>query len=321
MARVLTITLNPALDLSVKTSAIDLGAVNRSDESHLEPAGKGINLGRVLRRLGHDVVVSGLIGADNVAPFERLFEHEGLEDHFVRVPGESRTNIKLAEDSGRVTELNGVSFPTPEDALNRLQFRLTALIAKCDAVVIAGSLPRGFEPDTLAELVRRCLEVGRPVWLDTSAEALTAGIQARPTGIKPNEQELAEWAHRPLVTLEDQADAGRQLQQSGIAHVVISRGAGGVLWLNPRRDLLARPPQVPVVSTVCAGDTLLAGILHGELSGLDDLDTLRLATALSAECVRHVGVGNPAADDFQQLQQQTRVTPWPEAAASGEVTA
>ncbi|TBW49823.1 1-phosphofructokinase [Marinobacter halodurans] len=320
MARVLTLTLNPALDLSVETPPIRLGQVNRTERTQLDAAGKGINLARVLRRLGHEVMVSGLLGLDNAAPFEQLFADEGLEDHFLRVPGTSRTNVKLAETGGRITDLNGTGFDTPADALNRLQFRLSPLLGGCDAVVIAGSLPVGFAPSALAELIRRCAEADRPAWLDTSGAALTAGIGAHPTGVKPNAEELAEWAGRPLPDLTAQADAGRQLQQSGIAHVVISRGADGVLWLNPRRDLLARAPQVPVVSTVCAGDTLLAGLLHGELSGLGDHATLQLATALSAECVRHVGVGNPDADDFQQLQQHTRVTPWPDTTLSGEAS-
>lgn len=320
MARVLTITLNPALDLSVETPPIRLGEVNRTERTQLDAAGKGINLARVLRRLGHEVMVSGLMGLDNAAPFEQLFADEGLEDHFLRVPGTSRTNVKLAETGGRVTDLNGTGFDTPADALNRLHFRLSPLLGDCDAVVIAGSLPLGFAPEKLAGLIRRCAEADLPVWLDTSGPALTAGIRARPSGVKPNNEELAEWAGRPLPDLTAQADAGRQLQQSGIAHVVISRGPEGVLWLNPRRDLLARAPQVPVVSTVCAGDTLLAGLLHGELSGLSDFDTLQLATALSAECVRHVGVGNPDADDFLQLQQHTRVTPWPDTTLSGEAS-
>lgn len=319
MARILTITLNPALDLSVETPPLSLGDVNRSERTHLEPAGKGINLARVLKRLGHDVTVSGLLGIGNAAPFERLFADEGLQDHFVRVPGESRTNIKLAETGGRVTDVNGIGFQTPPDALSRLQFRLGSLLGDYDAIVIAGSLPPGFAPATLGELVRRCRSERAPVWLDASADALAAGVSAQPSGIKPNDAELAEWAGRPLPDLAAQADAGRKLQQTGIGHVVVSRGADGVLWLNPRRDLLATAPQVAVVSTVCAGDTLLAGLLHGILSGHPDDQTLRTATALSAECVRHVGVGNPDADDFLQLQQQTRVTPWPDANVSGEV--
>lgn len=87
MARVLTITLNPALDLNVETGTVNLGSVNRSRATRLDAAGKGINLAQVLSRLGHTVTVSGLLGEINAAPFERLFKSERLGDCFVRVPG------------------------------------------------------------------------------------------------------------------------------------------------------------------------------------------------------------------------------------------
>ena len=101
MARILTITLNPALDLSVETAPLTLGEVNRTGHTLMEPAGKGINVARVLARLGHSVTVAGLLGDANAAPFERLFEAEGLQDSFVRVPGQNRINIKIAEAGGR----------------------------------------------------------------------------------------------------------------------------------------------------------------------------------------------------------------------------
>lgn len=107
MASILTITLNPALDLSVETPALNPGEVNRTGNTWLEPAGKGINVARVLARLGHSVTVTGLLGEANAAPFERLFEAEGLQDRFVRIAGQNRINIKIAEAGGRVTDLNG----------------------------------------------------------------------------------------------------------------------------------------------------------------------------------------------------------------------
>ena len=134
MARVLTITLNPALDLNAETDSIRLGNVNRSRSTRLEAAGKGINLGRVLSRLGHTVTVSGLLGEINAAPFDRLFSSDILADHFVRIPGQNRINVKIAEGDGRVTDLNGPGFDVPADALGRLKARLGNLKNRFDAV-------------------------------------------------------------------------------------------------------------------------------------------------------------------------------------------
>lgn len=319
MANILTITLNPALDLSVETPALNPGEVNRTGNTRLDPAGKGINVARVLAQLGHSVTVTGLLGEANAAPFERLFEAEGLQDSLVRIPGQNRINIKIAEAGGRVTDLNGPGFRVSEDALQRLQSRLAPLLAECDAVVIGGSLPEGFSPSGLAGLIQQASGAGKPVWLDTSGEGLNAGIDAGPFAVKPNTDELSGWAGMPLTDMPAVEAAVARIRARGVAHVVVSMGADGVLWSSPAGTLRSRVPPVPVVSTVGAGDTLLAGMLHGVLAGQPDAEVLRLATALSAECVQHIGVGNPEAPDFSSLLQQTRVQPWPAENNTGEM--
>ncbi|XKE44704.1 1-phosphofructokinase [Halomonas organivorans] len=311
MARLLTLTLNPALDLSIALDRLAPGAVNRTRETHLEAAGKGVNVARVLVALGHQVCVSGLLGADNDGPFLRAFEALGVEDAFLRVPGETRINAKLAEADGRVTDINGPGLVIDADAWGRLLTWLDALAGdprrRPEAVVIAGSLPPGVTPEALAELITRLRAADLPVWVDTSGAALEAAIAARPTALKPNEHELAAWAGTALDTAAARLEAARALHAAGIEEALLSAGPEGVLWVSRRGTWQARPPRLAVASTVGAGDTLLAAMLHGVLSDQAPDDILRRATALSAEAVRHVGVGDAHADDFPRLQQQTRV--------------
>lgn len=319
MASILCITLNPALDLTADTSTVIPGSVNRAESTRLDAAGKGINVARVLARLGHAVTVSGFLGKENAAPFERLFADENLQDEFVRVPGQNRINIKIAEQDGRVTELNGPGFEVTGDALTQLERRLALLTPKSDAVVIGGSLPGDFPESSLAALITGINDAAKPVWLDTSGEALKAGVKAMPTAVKPNIDELADWAGGPLDSLAEVADAATRWQSSGISQVIVSMGPDGVLWLRPGGGLRSSPPAVSVASTVGAGDTLLAGMVHGCLSGHGAEQVLAFATALSAESVQHVGVGNPAAPAFQKLLEQTRVQPWPGENNNGEM--
>ena len=319
MAHILTVTLNPALDLSVETPRLALGEVNRTANTRLEPAGKGINVARVLARLGHTVTVTGLLGEANAAPFERLFEAEGLRDRFLRIPGQNRINVKIAESDGRLTDLNGTGTPVPDTALEPLQRRLASELAGCDAVVIGGSLPPGLPASGLARLVQQAGDAGIPVWLDTSGDALTAGVAARPFALKPNTEELSEWAGHPLPDLASVRSAARRLQAGGVAQVIVSLGADGVLWLAPSGTFQAQVPPVRAVSTVCAGDTLLAAMLHGMLKQWPAPEVLRFATALSAECVRHVGVGHPDAADLPTLLQLTRVQRGPGHNNTGEM--
>lgn len=307
MAKVLTLTLNPALDLAIRLGPIRLGEVNRTESTRLDAAGKGINVAHVLRGLGHNVTVSGLLGVDNEAAFVRAFARYGLHDAFIRVPGESRINAKLSEPDGRVTDLNGPGPLIPAHALDTLSVRLRPLLPGIDAVVISGSLPPNVTPEQLAHLITRIREREVPVWLDTSGPALVSGLAARPTGVKPNETELAEWAGSPLNTPQARLQAALRLNAEGIEDVLVSAGAEGVIWAQRGEALVAESPRVTVVSTVGAGDTLLAGTLHGILSGWTRERSLRFATALAAESVRHIGVGEPNAEDFEVLQQQTLV--------------
>lgn len=307
MARILTLTLNPALDLAIRTGPLRLGEVNRTESTRLDPAGKGINVARVLAGLGHEVTVSGLLGADNETAFVRLFTERGLRDAFIRVPGETRINAKLSEPDGRVTDLNGPGPRIPAEALEALSQRLESLLTGLDAVVISGSLPPNVTPEQLAGLVRTVRARQVRVWLDSSGAALVAGLAARPSAVKPNEKELADWAGHPLETSEARLRAALRLNAEGIEDVIVSAGAEGVLWVRGGEALAATSPRVSVVSTVGAGDTLVAGMLHGVLSGWPRERGLRFATALAAESVRHVGVGDPGASDFEQLQQRTDV--------------
>ena len=307
MARILTLTLNPALDLAIRTGPLRLGAVNRTESTRLDAGGKGINVARVLAGLGHAVTVSGFLGADNETPFLRAFTACGLRDAFLRVPGETRINAKLSESDGRVTDLNGPGPGIPEHALDALSESVEWLLPALDAVAICGSLPPNVTPAQLAGLVTRIRTRRVPVWLDTSGAALVSGLAARPSGVKPNETELADWAGHPLDTPEARLQAALKLNAEGVEDVLLSAGAEGVIWAQRGNVLASSSPRVPVASTVGAGDTLLAGTLHGVLSGWPRERGLRFATALAAESVRHVGVGNPQAADFELLQEQTQV--------------
>ncbi|AZD27624.1 1-phosphofructokinase [Pseudomonas chlororaphis] len=309
MAKILTLTLNPALDLTVQLTRLEPGQVNRSEAMHTHAAGKGVNVAQVLADLGHQLTVSGFLGEDNPQAFEALFARRGFVDAFVRVPGETRSNIKLAEQDGRITDLNGPGPEVDEAAQQALLARLEQIAPGHDAVVVAGSLPRGVSPQWLHALLARLKELGLKVALDTSGEALRAGLAAGPWLVKPNTEELAEALGSPVLSLATQAEAARRLHAQGVEHVVISHGAEGVNWFSAAPALQALPPKVSVASTVGAGDSLLAGMLHGLLSAHAVEQTLRTATAIAAMAVTQIGFGITDAAQLAQLEQGVRVHP------------
>ncbi|MHC5134257.1 1-phosphofructokinase [Pseudomonas glycinis] len=309
MAKILTLTLNPALDLTVELSRLDAGQVNRSEEMHTHAAGKGVNVAQVLADLGHQVTVSGFLGEDNQQAFETLFAKRGFVDAFIRVPGETRSNIKVAEQDGRITDINGPGPVVDATAQQALLDRLQQIAPGHDAVVVAGSLPRGVTAQWLRELIERLNALGLKVALDSSGEALRAALQASPWLIKPNTEELAHALGCEVVSPIAEAQAAARLHGQGIEHVVISHGADGVNWFSVGSALHASPPKVSVASTVGAGDSLLAGMLHGLLSADTPEQTLRTATAIAAMAVTQIGFGINDAAQLAQLEQGVLVRP------------
>ncbi|MBB3102064.1 1-phosphofructokinase [Azomonas macrocytogenes] len=309
MARILTITLNPALDLTVRLPVLCPGEVNRGEALYVQAAGKGLNVAQVLADLGHELSVTGFLGADNPQDFETLFAARGFHDAFVRVPGQTRSNFKLAESDGRVTDINGPGLDVSSAALDMLLAKIPQLVAGQEAVVVAGSLPRGVTLDWFVELLTQLKQQDAPLVLDTSGAALHAGLQVAPWLVKPNLAELAEACAVPLASPAQLAVQAQCLQAMGIAHLVVSQGAEGLCWFAPDAHWQARPPPVEVVSTVGAGDSLLAGMLHGLLQGWPAERTLRLATAVAAQSVGQLAFGIPDAAQLARLAERVEARP------------
>lgn len=308
MARVLTVTLNPALDLTVQLPALRLGEVNRSDNLQVHAAGKGLNVAQVLADLGHQLTVTGFLGEANAQPFEQLFAARGFADEFVRVAGETRSNIKLAEADGRITDINGPGLEVGAAQREELLARLERLVPGHELVVVAGSLPRGVEVPWFVELLQRLARLGARVALDTSGAALREGLALSPWLIKPNEEELAQARDLDPADAQALADEARRLN-ARIEHVVMSQGAAGVSWFSPAAAWHAQPPKVRVVSTVGAGDSLLAGMLHGLLAGWPAERTLTHATAIAAQAVGQIGFGITDRAQLAELEAAVRLQP------------
>lgn len=309
MARVLTVTLNPALDLTVQLPSLRLGEVNRSESLQVHAAGKGLNVAQVLADLGHQLTVTGFLGEDNAQAFEQLFAARGFADEFVRVAGETRSNIKLAEGGGQVTDINGPGLVVTDAQRSELMERINRLVSTHELVVVAGSLPRGVDSEWFVELLQTLRGLGARVALDTSGAALRDGLKTGPWLIKPNEEELAEARGIELVDARALACEAVRLQNEGVEHAVVSQGAEGVSWFAPDAALHAYPPKVRVVSTVGAGDSLLAGMLHGLLEGWPKERTLAHATAIAAQAVGQVGFGITDTAGLAELEAAVRLQP------------
>ncbi|KQA97617.1 1-phosphofructokinase [Vibrio metoecus] len=306
--KVVTITLNPALDLTGSMNQLNVGSVSLVEQSSLHAAGKGVNVAKVLSELGADVTVTGFLGRDNQELFCQLFNQLGVRDEFIRIDGATRINVKLVEHNGAVSDINFPGITVTQADIDAFEATLLRLAQDHDYFVLAGSLPKGISPQRCAGWISQLRSMNKKVLFDSSREALMVGLEARPWLIKPNDEELSQWCGKELSTLKECQQAASQLAQKEIENIVISMGANGVMWLNENEWLHAKPPKMQVVSTVGAGDTLVAGLCWGHMQHMEKNDLLRFATALSALAVTQVGVGISDKEQLNTLQQQIQVS-------------
>ncbi len=302
--RVVTVTINPVIDQTISIPNFTPGAVNRVQASQFDAGGKGINVASFLCDYGHPTTVTGFLGAENDEIFRRFFARKGIEDRFVPITGQTRTGVKIVDEvSHQTTDIN---FPGQSPSLadvEQLFIILEELAVSAEWFVLSGSIPPGVSPGIYCEMIKKL--AGRKVVLDTSGEGFRQALPARPSLIKPNVQELQDFAYKPLETpaaILEQAHA--IMQQYGIASVVVSLGKEGAIFVQGEETIWAVPPPVQVKSTVGAGDALVAGIVAGKLRGLALGECARLATAFSTNALTHIGSGLSSVQAVQSAMER-----------------
>ncbi|MFH8339860.1 1-phosphofructokinase family hexose kinase [Streptomyces sp. AM6-12] len=302
---ILTVTLNTALDITYRVRSLRPHASHRVSEVIERPGGKGVNAGRVLAALGHQVTVTGFAGGGTGrAVRDRLAGTGGLTDALVPVAGASRRTIAVVDEiSGDTTQLNepGPQI-TPAEWAAFLD-RYAELVPSASAVALCGSLPPGVPVGAYAGLIRTARSLGVPVLLDTSGEPLRRGVAARPDIIKPNADELAELtgSHDPLRATED-------ARRRGAHTVVASLGPNGLLAATSEGRWRATPPGRVHGNPTGAGDSAVAALLSGLVSRLPWPARLAHAVALAAATVRAPAAGEFDRSTYEELLGRVTVT-------------
>jgi len=303
--KITTVTLNPALDHTLYFAEFQIGQLNRVNKERLDPGGKGINVAKVIKALGHQVAVTGFLGIDNDKVFDAYFRQQQIEDFFIRVSGATRANVKIVDEaSGQVTEVNFPGLTCSAEELAKLETTIRQLASPDNLFVLSGSLPPGVSTDIYRQLIALLQQSGCKVFLDASGEALAEGIKAKPYTVKPNLDELSQLTGRELLTESEVLTAMNEILAAGVEQVVVSLGSRGALVADKASRLRIKPPRVQANSTVGAGDSLVAGLTVGEAQGLPLTDRVRLATAAAAAAVATLGTQPGSLLDVEKLMSQ-----------------
>lgn len=290
---IVTLTPNPSVDRTVTVHSFEHGGVMRASETREDPGGKGLNVSRALALHGTPTTavlpVGGLYGRlmlDLLAPLDLVVRP-------VLIGEAIRANIAIVEPDGTTSKVNELGPRLAPDELAGLRDAVREARADAGWVVCCGSLPPDVPDDWYAEVVRSCRADGMKVAVDSSGAPLIAALAAGPDLIKPNRIELAEAVGRSLPTVGAVVDAARELVAGGVGAVVISLGRDGALLVDADQVVQATARVEHPVSTVGAGDSLLAGYLHAISSGADSATALRTAVAFGAAAVALPGSEMP----------------------------
>ncbi len=312
--KVISVTANPAIDLTVHALDWKRGVVNRGQKIDKTAGGKGLTVAINLSDAGIDASVTGWMGARNDATFVDTFAEHHLEDRFIRIPGDTRRCIKIIDNSsGETTDINMPGLAIPPQAQVELVDYLEASISEESVLVMGGSLPPTVEEDFYAQMVFKFRDRCRYVVVDTSDGPLKAMMQAEvlPHIIKPNIHELADFYGHDLEDDEQIVDLARQFITRGVRLAVVSMGSRGAWFVNRETALHAAPPQVKVMSTVGAGDAMVAGIVRGVILGHDLERMARTATAYSASNIQHMGTFLPDRATIDKLKSRVVISQLP----------
>ena len=301
---IVTLTPNPSIDRAVFVDDLFRGAVHRATGSRVDPGGKGVNVSRALAAQGAATTAVLPTGGPEGHLLQELLDEAGVAHRGVPVSGPVRMNISVLEPDGTTTKLN-----EPGPALSDVEVEAlvaTALEQSAGAawVVGCGSLPPGAPADLYATLVTRVRGRGGRVAIDSSGAPLAAAVAARPHLVKPNHEELAELVGHSLPTLEDVRAAARDLVTEGIETVAVSLGSDGALLVTAESVIHARATISAPLSTVGAGDCMLAGLLHALSSGLPAGDALATGVLWGAAAVTLPGSRVPAPADLRGISVQ-----------------
>ncbi|MFD2705342.1 1-phosphofructokinase [Salibacterium lacus] len=299
-----TVTLNPALDYIVDVPGFQEGTVNRSRGDIKYPGGKGINVSRVLKRLGTASTALGFIGGFTGDYIKDSLTKEGISTDFTAVEEDTRINVKLR--GAEETEVNGVSPAVRDSDMKMLEDKLTQLTGQ-DEVVLAGSLPSVLPVDYYEQLMKTLKQQQVKVYLDTSGEPLKRALKGEPYFIKPNHKELGELYDVSIETAGDAVHYGRKLmEEQGIQHIIISMAGEGAVYLHSEGACRAVPPVREAVNSVGAGDSLVAGFIKAVQSFQKPEDILAYASAAGSATAFSEDFCTK--DEVEKVQREIKVT-------------
>ena len=308
---IVTVTMNAAVDRTLTVPNFQLGQRHRASQGLTLAGGKGINIARALKRMDVPVVATGLAGGRTGTRIVEELTSEAILNDFVRIADESRTSTAVVDPmSGTYTEINEWGPHVAEEELAFVRDKLAYLSRGADAVVFAGSLPRGVDEAFYADAIRELNRRGVQTVLDAEGLPLRLGADAEPFLVSPNQAEAEGLVGQEFHEPDDFVMALDAIAEIGPRNVLITHESGCYALVREERTLRrfrAGAPDVELVSAVGAGDVLLAAFLTARAEGRPPDEALRSAVAAGTASTLEVGAGRVDLRDLGRLIPRVEV--------------
>ncbi|SCZ56170.1 1-phosphofructokinase family hexose kinase [Thiohalomonas denitrificans] len=307
MSAIVTVTMNPAVDLSGTAERLLVGHKTRCGTQVREPGGGGINVAGGIHALGGDALALYAAGGPNGNELERLLKDRGLKQQRIAIEGDTRNDLAIQEKA--TGKLFHFVFSGPSLSEREWQHCLESVNTVepvPDYLVLSGSLPPGVPADFYAYAARAATERGTRVILDSSGPALRPTLEAGVFLVKPNRKEFGQFGVPEDAGHEIYLDAMQEMVNDGLAQVVIvTLGSDGALLVSRAGDRLhLRPPPVEGISPVGAGDSFVAVLTHQLARGNSLVEAFRYGIAAAAAAVLTPGTQLYSSDAIEQMYRR-----------------
>ncbi len=301
---IITVALNPAIDKGVEVPNFRIGAHIPCKTIFRRPAGKAVNVARVLDTIKVPSILIGFVGKNQQKYFESSFANKIVAPQLFAIDFPTRENITIVDPINKIeTHLRERTFRVTSKDIAKLKKKLELLSRKGTIVAFCGSLPENMQVEDFLELIKICQSRGAKVCIDSGGEILRATKNLHPWLIKPNKEEISEMFERSFETYEEIVEASDKLLEV-VSVVIITAGKDGAYLLTKEAKYYGYIPidQSEVKNTVGCGDALLAGFLAEYIKGYELKECFTFALSIATASALSL---TPAEIDLEKAKSLT----------------
>ncbi|MEI0608763.1 1-phosphofructokinase [Brachyspira pilosicoli] len=272
-----TLTLNPAVDYYIDMESFEEGDLNKVNNAYTLAGGKGINVSKVLKNFNIESIALGFCGGFTGDYIKKDIKECGIKENFIYLEEATRINIKL-KTSKSESEIAGKSPNISKEKVHELLNYIKNNIKENDILVLSGSVPNSIESSIYKDIISNANK-NIKVILDARDEAFKIGLREKVFLTKPNKKELGEYFNKKIESTDDIIKYARELIKDGSKNVIVSLGKDGSVLVTENEVYIGNAPKGKLISSVGAGDSMVAGIVYGLSNNLSIVDSYKYAIA------------------------------------------